>query len=101
MDISAVSALGALPDGSGTLSGTQSAGNGSEVFRDVLDRLIDNVNSTDSAFQADIVKAAEGELDNPHQLVIDSDKAAVAVQLVTSVRNDALQAYNDIVKMSV
>lgn len=101
MDVSAVSALNTLSNSMGTASSAQTAGGGAEMFRDVLGSLIDDVNSTDSAFQADTVKAAEGELDNPQQLLIDSAKAGVAVQLVTSVRNDALQAYSDIIKMNV
>lgn len=101
MDLTAVSALNALSGNAGTVSSAQTTGDGTEMFRDVLGGLIDNVNSTDSAFQADTVKVAEGELDNPQQLLIDSAKAGVAVQLVTSVRNDALQAYSDIIKMNV
>lgn len=71
------------------------------MFKDIFQDLIGSVNTTDSALQADTIKAAEGELDNPQQLLIDSSKASIALQLVTSVRNDALQAYSDIIKMSL
>jgi flagellar hook-basal body complex protein FliE len=71
------------------------------MFGDLLNNMIGQVNSTDSAFQGDIVKAAQGELDNPQQLVIDSSKAQIALQLVTNVRNTAIDSYNDIIKMSV
>lgn len=101
MNVSAVSSLASAANSSSGLTGTASTASGAEMFRDVLDKVIDNVNTTDSAFQGDMLKAAEGELDNPHQLLVDSAKAGVAVQLVTSVRNDAMQAYSDIIKMSV
>lgn len=101
MNVSAVSSLASAANSSSGLTGTASTASGAEMFRDVLDKVIDNVNTTDSTFQGDMLKAAEGELDNPHQLMVDSAKAGVAVQLVTSVRNDALQAYSDIIKMSV
>lgn len=71
------------------------------IFKGILDSLVSNVNTTNEALEGDIVKAASGELDNPHQLLIDSTKAKIAFQLVTNVRNDALSAYNDILKMSI
>lgn len=80
---------------------TSSQSGATEMFKDIYDNLIDNVNSTSSAFEGDIVKAAEGELDNPHQLVIDSTKANISLQLMLNVRNSALDAYNDVIKMSV
>lgn len=74
---------------------------GTSMFADLFDNLVNQVNTTNSAFEGDMVKAAEGELDNPHQLTIDSAKASIALQTVMSVRNNALEAYNDIIKMTV
>lgn len=74
---------------------------GTQMFGDIYNQLVDGVNQTDSAFQADIVKAAAGEMDNPAQLLIDSSKAQVSLQLAGSVRNNALQAYNTIMNMQV
>jgi flagellar hook-basal body complex protein FliE len=73
----------------------------SSMFSDLYDQLIGNVNSTNEAFEGDIVKSAAGELDNPHQLEIDSTKANIALQLALNVRNNALEAYNEVIKMSV
>ncbi|MDR3645593.1 MAG: flagellar hook-basal body complex protein FliE [Clostridia bacterium] len=92
--------LSATP-GLNTNSQSSTSADGTQMFKDVFNDMISNVNSTDSAFQGDIVKAAEGELDNPQQLLIDSQKANIALQLTISVRNKALDAYSDIVKMQV
>lgn len=73
----------------------------SDAFKGIYDSLISNVNDTNEQLEGDMVKAAAGELDNPHQLVIDSTKARIALQLVSNVRNNALSAYQDIVKMSI
>lgn len=78
-----------------------SASDGSEMFKDIFNGLISNANQTDAVFQADTIKSAQGELDNPHQLLIDSEKAEVALQLTINVVNKAIGAYNDIIKMSV
>lgn len=100
MDISSISGLSSINSQSNITSGTDAAST-STMFSDIFDSLVENVNSTNSSFEGDIVKAAEGELDNPHQLVIDSTKASIALQLLSNVRNDALNAYNEIIKMSV
>lgn len=80
---------------------TVSQPDGTSMFSSIFDSLVSQVNTTNSAFEGDMVKAAEGELDNPHQLTIDSTKAAIALQTVTSLRNSALEAYNDVMKMTV
>lgn len=96
LDPSSVQTAGQASDGDavGSVDGTG-------MFRNIADSLISNANQTDAAFQQDIVKAAAGELDNPQQLMIDSSKASIALQMVASVRNEALDAYNDIIKMSL
>jgi flagellar hook-basal body complex protein FliE len=101
MDISALSQLSSIPSLLSTQQGTSTNGTGTSMFQDILGNLIGDANSTDSAFQSDIVQAAAGELSNPQQLEIDSTKAGIALQLVSNVRNDALTAYDDIIKMSV
>lgn len=103
MDISTISsAVQSLGLSNTNNSATSSSSvDGTEMFSSIYDQLTGSVNETDSAFQADIVKAAAGELDNPAQLVIDSSKAQVALQLASSVRNTALSAYKEIMNMSV
>lgn len=74
---------------------------GTAMFQDVFDNLVGQVNQTDSSLNADIVKASEGELDSPEQLLVDSTKANIAITLVSNLRTAALDAYDDIIKMSV
>jgi flagellar hook-basal body complex protein FliE len=85
------------------VSGIQATGqaDGTSMFKEIANSLTSSVTQTDSTFQADIVKAAQGELDNPHQLLIDSEKANISLQMAISVRNKALEAYNDIIRMQV
>ncbi len=101
MDISSISQALSSVSSSDTSSSSVSSIDGTEMFQNIYDNLVNNVNSTDSAFQADVVKTAAGEMDNPAQLVIDSSKAQVALQMVTSVRNNALTAYTTIMNMQM
>lgn len=91
-----ISAQNSTPD----VSGIQATGqaDGTSMFTDIANSLTSSVTQTDSTFQSDILKAAQGELDDPHQLLIDSDKANISLQMAVSVRNKALDAYNDIIK---
>jgi flagellar hook-basal body complex protein FliE len=81
------------------ISGIQATdqSNSSNLFTDT----VNNMTQADSTFQADIVKNAQGELDNPHTLLIDSEKANIALQMAVSLRNKALEGYNDIIRMQV
>lgn len=101
MNISAISGINQIESLINDQNTTSQSSGSASAFKDIYNSLIGNVNSTDKAFNGDIVKSAEGELDNPHQLSIDATKANIALQLVSSVRTDALSAYNDITKMSV
>lgn len=101
MNITAISPLNTGLAQNVTGSNTASINAVDSAFGDIFNGLINNVNTTDATFQSDTVKAAAGELDNPHQLLIDSTKASIALQMFSSVRNNALDAYNDIMKMSV
>lgn len=101
---SIVSSIGNLSGVGAAAAGAVSSAavpDGTAIFKDVLDKVVSSVNQTDSAFEGDIVRAAAGELENPHQLLIDSEKANVSLQLAVSVRNKALEAYTSIMNMQV
>ncbi|MEG6572738.1 flagellar hook-basal body complex protein FliE [[Clostridium] cellulosi] len=101
MDIQALSGINSVTPQLVQQTSSNKGNDAVSMFSSIYDQLVDNVNKTNAAFEGDIVKAAEGELDNPHQLLIDSAKANISLQLLLSVRNTALEAYNDIMKMSV
>jgi flagellar hook-basal body complex protein FliE len=47
------------------------------------------------------VQAASGDLSNLHDYTIAATEAAVSTQLTVAVRNKALEAFNEIMRMSV
>ena len=70
-------------------------------FKDMFIEAIDSVKQTDSDMQEAVVKAATGEIDDLHNLSIASSKASMALDLVIQLRNKSLDAYNEIMRMSV
>jgi flagellar hook-basal body complex protein FliE len=47
------------------------------------------------------VQAATGDLSNLHDYTIAATEASVTTQLTTAVRNKALEAFNEIMRMSI
>lgn len=80
-------------------SGVQSASGhafGSMVL-DGIDRLEQVQDRSDQL----AVKAATGDLDNIHDYTIAATEASVTTQLTVAVRNRALEAFNEIMRMQV
>lgn len=67
------------------------------VFQDALNNYIDSENRVDE----DIYKLSIGETDDLHNLMINTQKAEMSLDLVLQLRNKALDAYNEIMRMGV
>lgn len=80
--------------GTSDVAGTKEFGN---LVLDGIDRL-QSVQSTSDQLA---VKAATGDLDAIHNYTIAATEAAVTTQLTVAVRNKALEAFNEIMRMPV
>ncbi|QKE82675.1 flagellar hook-basal body complex protein FliE [Arthrobacter sp. NEB 688] len=98
MSINPISSLGALPPVGQTqrAAGTQGAGFGEAVTQG-LDRLdqLQKVSDTKA------VEAVTGQLSDVHDYTIAANQAAVATQLTVAVRNKAVEAFTEIMRMPV
>lgn len=47
------------------------------------------------------VQAATGQLSNPHDYLLASTEASLTVQLTVAVRNKAIEAFNEIMRMPI
>ncbi|MDF2685014.1 MAG: flagellar hook-basal body complex subunit FliE [Clostridia bacterium] len=70
-------------------------------FEKILNNAIENVNKTDLATQQDIIKIATGEANDLHTITINATKAELAVEMLVQVRNKAMEAYNEIMRISL
>jgi flagellar hook-basal body complex protein FliE len=71
------------------------------LFKDFLDDAINNVLQTESTARIDAVNAVSGNMDDLHTLTINIAKADLALQLFVGVRNKALEAYNEIMRITL
>ena len=70
-------------------------------FGDILKDAIDNVVETEKAVKAGAIQIASGDADALHTLTIDMAKADLALQTLVQIRNKALDAYNEIMRITL
>ena len=80
---------------------TESADDGEATFFDVFESLVKNVKETDAQVQKDSVDLMLGDVDDLAQIQVNLEKAATAVDLLVTVKNKAVDAYNEIMRMTV
>jgi flagellar hook-basal body complex protein FliE len=71
----------------------------SASFTDAIGQGLNQVDALDRTAADQAVKAATGDLTDVHDYVIAATQAQVATELTTTVRNKALEAFNDIMRM--
>ncbi len=70
-------------------------------FLDIFESLVNNVKETDAQVQQDSIDLMLGDVDDLAQIQVNLEKAAVAVDLLVTVKNKAVEAYNEIMRMNV
>lgn len=70
-------------------------------FADVFQSMVDTVRETDADNNEKQYLLATGQLDNPAEATIAANKAVFSVQLLTELRNKALDAYSEIMRISI
>ncbi len=70
-------------------------------FTDVFKDIFNEVQETQAQTQIDAVKIMQGDVDDLHTIYNNMTKAAVAVETFVSVKNAAIDAYNQILQISM
>jgi flagellar hook-basal body complex protein FliE len=102
--------VGGVPPISGTAStagpastnstvGAQAAGGGG--FVDALARGVDQLQGLQSTADGLAVAAATGDLTDVHDYMIAATQAQLATELTVAVRNKALEAFTEIMRMPI
>jgi flagellar hook-basal body complex protein FliE len=68
-------------------------------FANVLQGYLENVDTTVKQASDLTIKAAAGEIDNIHDVTIASQKAKVALELTVTIRDKAVEAYQEMMRM--
>ena len=80
---------------------TQPTKESTSSFTDIFKQALDNAESTQKVCEEDNVKATLGEVDDLHTIQINMQKASLALETFVSMKNTAVDAYNEIMRMSI
>ena len=89
---------GVTPIAAPTSVGSASASSGTD-FAAKLSQGLDTLQQTQTKSDDLAVKASTGNLTDVHDYMIASTEASLTMQLTTAVRNKALDAFNEIMRM--
>ena len=70
-------------------------------FKSIFDNALNDYMESEAKVDEDIYKLSTGQSDDLHNLMINAQKAEVSLDLVIQLRNKALDAYNEIMRMGV
>ncbi len=73
----------------------------SSSFGNMLNHYIQEANSAVKDFESKSILLAKGEAVNLHDVTIAAQKASVAVTLTTQVRDKAVEAYQEMMRMQI
>ena len=74
-----------------------SVNGGQSVFREA----IDNVTSTENDLVNKQYLLATGQLEDAHSVMVASSQAQLAVDMLVSLRNKAMESYNELMRISL
>jgi flagellar hook-basal body complex protein FliE len=83
------------------VTGTTGTGGASGDFGSMVLDGIDRLEAVQDRADGLAVQAATGSLDNIHDYTLAATEASVTTQLTVAVRNKALEAFNDIMRMPI
>lgn len=86
-------------DGTST-STTVKGQEGISAFKGIFEEAINSVRDTDQELAKNQYLLATGQIDDPHTVGIAASEAQLAVDLLVSLRTKALEAYNEIMRIS-
>ncbi len=70
-------------------------------FKSIFENALNNYVEAETQVDEDIYKISVGESDDLHNLMINTKKAEMSLELVIQLRNKALDAYNEIMRMGI
>jgi flagellar hook-basal body complex protein FliE len=97
---------GIPPIGIGAIGGVTEitgpqAGAGTDGFAAVLASSLDSLQGTQKTADGLAAQAATGDLKDVHDYMIASTEAALATEMVVTIKNKAVEAFNEIMRMPV
>lgn len=98
--INSISDLGQIANPQNINENLQDGVNGN-VFKDVFQNALNNVEQTDAEVMNQQYLLATGQTDDIHNLTIASTKAQLSVDFMVQLRNRAMDSYSEIMRINI
>lgn len=83
-------------------SKTQTESTGTELpFKDIFSQALNDYKQTEQQVTEDIYALSTGESDDLHNLMINTKKAEMSLELFVQLRNKALDAYKELIGIGI
>lgn len=96
-----IESVGSVTQSVETVSKQQRAAHVADDFKQALADAIRQVNDQQLQAEALHTRLAAGEVNNLHDVVIAQEKASLSLQLALQVRNKAVEAYQEMMRMQI
>lgn len=70
-------------------------------FKGIFEEAVNNVRTTEEDLVGKQYLLATGHIEDAHSVMIASSQAQLAVDMLVSLRNKALEAYNEVMRISI
>ena len=99
MPIPAIGAISGVTANPAATATSATNGTGGAAFGNALTSAVDNLQQLQGTSDQLAIQAVTGNLDDIHNATLASTRAQVTVELVAGVRNKAVDAFNEIMRM--
>ena len=99
MVIPPISSIGSLPFASAAAPAAAPAATNPAAFSNALEQGLEKLQTLHKTCDSMAVQAVTGQLQDVHNYTIAANEAAVATQLTVAVRNKAVEAFTEIMRM--
>ncbi|MCL2070739.1 MAG: flagellar hook-basal body complex protein FliE [Oscillospiraceae bacterium] len=101
MNITNIIGIPQVGGGTVTAPVTNTGSSGQPTFLDVFTRIFGDAVEMSEISAADKIRLVLGEADDLEMIQLNKEKAGLAVELLTNVRNTVLDSYNEIIRMQI
>ena len=74
---------------------------GTDMFRDIFQSMISDAAAADTEYEKQKYLLATGQIEDAHSVTIAGSYAQLAVDMLVSLRNKAMESYNELMRMNV
>ena len=99
--ITPIQLWGSLEGLNGGTSSTDRTLSADGMFRHIFESAVQDVRDTESNLQTQQYLLATGQIDSPHTVQIAASEAQLSTNMLVQLRNKALDAYNELMRISL